>query len=612
MFSDFFFDEQAHYFTIIKFLQMAQIRKTEYLFETSWEVCNKVGGIHTVVSTKATELLKQFGDHLIMVGPDTTRITDGNPEFIEDRTLFPLWIEEAARDGFRIRTGRWNIQGRPIVILVDFTTNVPKKDSIFAELWETFGVDSLSGQWDYVEPAIFGYTVAQVIEHFVDFNLTPRHNVVAHFHEWMTGSGILYLKKHAPWIGTVFTTHATTMGRALSGNGVPLYRDMEVLDVEKYAAQFHMVAKFSLERQCAHQADAFTTVSGITANECQHLLDKSPDFVTPNGFETAMIPDVNQMSEKRQSARKRLFEVIGTLYGKTLDENALVVLISGRYEWKNKGVDVYLDSFRRLAAKNPNRQIVPLITIPANHGGVRNDLLSALRNNDFKGLSQPYLSHIIHNKEYDPIISYIENTNLYGLDGFFPLFVPCYLNGNDGLFNMHYYDLLVGADLGVFPSYYEPWGYTPLESVAYGVPAITTSLAGFGLWIQNQITSIASGASVIDRNDDNGDLVAEKIADDIFTFIQMTESEVQSVRQNAMQIADKLQWNSLVNPYYEAYDFAIQKIGEHKKKMRPRRQFEMPQLQSGKSNNTPKWSKMVVQSCLPQELSALKDITQNL
>ena len=126
IFRDFFFDEQAHYFTIIKFLQMAQIRKTEYLFETSWEVCNKVGGIHTVVSTKATELLKQFGDHLIMVGPDTTRITDGNPEFIEDRTLFPLWIEEAARDGFRIRTGRWNIQGRPIVILVDFTTNVPK------------------------------------------------------------------------------------------------------------------------------------------------------------------------------------------------------------------------------------------------------------------------------------------------------------------------------------------------------------------------------------------------------------------------------------------------------------------------------------------------------
>lgn len=591
---------------------MAQLRNTEYLFETSWEICNKVGGIHTVIATKATGLIEQFGDNIIMIGPDTTRITDGNREFIEDRTIFPLWIEEAAKDGFRLRTGRWNIEGKPIVILVDFTTNVPKKDAIFAELWEHFGVDSLSGQWDYVEPAIFGYTVAQVIEHFVDYNLSQRHNVTAHFHEWMTGSGVLYLKKHAPWIGTVFTTHATTMGRALSGNGIALYREMEHLDVEKYARNFQMVAKYSLEKQAAHHADSFTTVSDTTARECKFLLDKEPDVVTPNGFDMSIVPEPKLLENKRVATRERLFDILETLYGTTINKDALVVLISGRYEWKNKGLDVYLDAFRKLSEEDGDRQIVPLITIPANHGGVRNDLLSALKEDIKSGLPQPYVTHVIHNKDFDPVIRNMENLQLHVKDGMFPLFVPCYLNGADGIFNIPYYDILIGADLGIFPSYYEPWGYTPLESVAFRVPAITTTLAGFGLWIQQEDLQINKGASVISRNDDNAEEVVDKIVSDIKSFMQLKDAEVLKARDAAYEIASGLAWSNLIHLYFKAYELAIQKAEPHKKEMRPRRQFELPQSHSDKTNNQPRWSKMVVQSSLPTELSALKDITQNL
>ncbi|MDA3865209.1 MAG: alpha-glucan family phosphorylase [Salinivirgaceae bacterium] len=590
---------------------MTQKNKPEYLFETSWEICNKIGGIHTVIATKAASLLAEYGRNLVLIGPDTTRYSDGNIEFEEDRTLFPQWAAEAAKDGFRIRTGRWKIEGKPIVILIDFTANVPQKDSILTDLWEGFGVDSLTGQWDYVEPAIFGYTAGQVIEHFVDFNLSPRHKVIAHFHEWMTGSGVLYIERHAPWIATVFTTHATTMGRAMSGNGVPLYTNMEHHDVEKYARQYNMVAKYSLEKQAAHNADVFTTVSDITAQECKFLLDKVPDVVTPNGFDMAIVPDKKRRAEMSDTTRSKLFNVVETLYGKTIKKDALVIVISGRYEWKNKGIDVFLEAFERINTSNIGRQLIPLLLVPGGHGGVRNELLNALKNNSKDGVDRPYLTHVLHNRDNDPVVNAIELSKLYQKKDVFPLFVPCYLNGNDGIFDIPYYEMFVGGDIGVFPSYYEPWGYTPLESVAFGVPAITTSLAGFGAWISDK-KNIADGACVIDRTDDNDNHVIDAIVKQIEVFAKLTNEQVIEAKDAATSIASKAQWSNLVDHYHEAYANALELSSGKSVKMRPRKQFELPQLESDKINNPPRWTKMVIQSNLPKELSGLIDISNNL
>ncbi|MBW6460289.1 MAG: glycogen/starch synthase, partial [Bacteroidales bacterium] len=274
----------------------------DYVFEVSWEVCNKVGGIHTVLSTKSPFMQREYGDNFILIGPDVWKETHEHPEFLEDLNLFRLWKEKALLNGLNFRIGRWNIPGRPVAILVDFTTFFPSKDEIFAELWEYYQLDSLSGQWDYIEPSLFGYGAGKVIENFYDFHFSSREKIIAHFHEWMTGAGVLYLEKYVPQVGTVFTTHATILGRSIAANGLPLYDSMDKIDPESAARSHGITAKYSLERCSAQEADCFVTVSDITAKECEKLLGKAPDIVTPNGFDESIVPEPEEMISKRQKA----------------------------------------------------------------------------------------------------------------------------------------------------------------------------------------------------------------------------------------------------------------------------------------------------------------------
>ncbi len=274
----------------------------ELVFETSWEVCNKVGGIHTVISTKALNLVNEFKDNYILIGPDVWREDVTNPEFIPDETLFVEWKIRAANDGLRVKTGRWNIAGKPIVFLIDFTPYFGQQNEIFANFWETYKLDSITGQWDYVEPALFGYAAGKVIESFISF-FREHHNIIAQFHEWMTGTGILYLEKFVPWIATAFTTHATVLGRSIAGNNRPLYGKMKEYNPVQVSREFNVVAKQSLEKISAAEADVFTSVSEITSKECSLFLGKDVDIVTPNGFEDSFVPPKESFEEKRSAAR---------------------------------------------------------------------------------------------------------------------------------------------------------------------------------------------------------------------------------------------------------------------------------------------------------------------
>lgn len=249
----------------------------DYLFETSWEVCNKVGGIHTVVTTKIPTISKKIGDNHILLGPDLGQATSEDSEFKEDKSMFLSWKMYAKLSGIEFKVGRWKMENSPIVILVPYTQYFSSKDEIFAEYWENYQVDSLTGGWDYVEPFLFGYASARIIESFYNFYLSSTDKIVAQFHEWMTGSELLYLKKNVPQIATSFTTHATVLGRCLAGNNLPLYGEMQHFDADRVSNDFNVRAKFSLEKMSAIYSDVFTTVSEITNRECKQFFKKGAD-----------------------------------------------------------------------------------------------------------------------------------------------------------------------------------------------------------------------------------------------------------------------------------------------------------------------------------------------
>ena len=205
---------------------MTTLQKPDYLFEVSWEVCNKMGGIYTVIATKALYQKSQYGRHHILIGPDVWMHTASNPDFTEDQHLFRSWKAKAAQDGLMLRVGRWNIPGKPIAILVDFKKFMPLMDKILGKFWEVYGVDSITGNWDYKENVLFGYAAGRVIRHFIENNLTASETALAQFHEWQTGAGLLYLKNEKVPVATVFTTHATMVGRCIAGNGLPLYDNL--------------------------------------------------------------------------------------------------------------------------------------------------------------------------------------------------------------------------------------------------------------------------------------------------------------------------------------------------------------------------------------------------
>ena len=265
--------------------------KPDFIFESSWEVCNKVGGIYTVLSSRAKTLQDEMKDHIIFIGPDFWKEKE-SPYFKEDKTLLAAWQWEAKEQGLKVRVGRWTVPGEPIAVLVDFQPYFVQKNDIYCWLWENYGVDSLHAYGDYDEASMFSYAAALVVEslyqYMFDGSQSPK--VIYHANEWMCGLGALYINNKVPQIGTVFTTHATSIGRSIAGNQKPLYDYLFAYNGDQMAEELNMQSKHSIEKQTAMHVDCFTTVSDITANECKELLDKPVDVVLPNGFDNSFVP----------------------------------------------------------------------------------------------------------------------------------------------------------------------------------------------------------------------------------------------------------------------------------------------------------------------------------
>ena len=496
----------------------------DYIFETSWEVCNRVGGIYAVLSTRAASMQAEHPDKVFFFGVDFDKHSD--IFFEEDKLLLRGW-----KAPLPVRIGRWLIPGKPISILLKYDALWPRKDEIYTWAWDKFQVQSHAAYGDYDESCLFGYAAGVVMESLYDWLKVKNEklNVCMHANEWQTAFSIFYLRDHCPEIATLFTTHATGIGRSIAGNGKPLYDYFEGYNGDQMAAELNMVSKHSVEKQAARWADCFTTVSYITARECEQLLDKKVDIETPNGFEPTYVPKGKDFDKKRTEAREALRRIAGEKLGGVVPQDALFIAISGRMEWKNKGIDVFAASMDILSQKiyhstQKEREVVAFVMIPyLDRAPVRKGKVSCV-------------------------------------------FIPYYLDGHDPLFQKTYYDLLIGMDVTVFPSYYEPWGYTPLESCAFHVPTITTSLAGFGEWATRQKERY--GVEVIERTDSNFGEVAEQVADDVIRFSHLTPEQTDRARKEAAAVAKKADWKHFFQYYRKAYSIALKKKNERMKEIK--------------------------------------------
>ena len=551
------------------------------LFETSWEVCNKIGGIYTVLSTKARVLKEQFDDNLIFVGPDVWTEETPSPYFIERKTLLKSCHKLELPYGITLRAGRWNIPGSPVVVLVKFDGVYSILDDVYGEMWRMFGVDSLHNYGDYPEGCAFGVASAIVMKALASHLGAKDSDVLAHFNEWTTGMGLLWLRKIMPEAASLFTTHATSIGRSICGNGKNLYEYFTGYNGDQMARELNMEAKHSVEKAAAINADCFTAVSTLTGDECAQLLDKRPDVVTPNGFEPDFVPSKAKYKTLRAEGRKRLLDIAAKMTGRAWSDDTLIVATSGRNEYRNKGLDIYLDSMAQLTRTGAaaRRDILSLVLVPAWVKEPNGQLLIDLNQNGTLEVQPDWLTHRLNNEDSDPAcrrMGQLEAEGLTGAPGMVKtIFVPCYLDGADGIVDIAYYDLLPALDITVFASYYEPWGYTPLESVAFGVPTVTTDKSGFGQWVESDVAgkridspmeSIEKTGVMVARRDDNSyHETVNAIASAIEAYAEADSKTVAKCAKAASATAALADWKNFICKYDEAFSIALRHRDERMK-----------------------------------------------
>lgn len=592
--------------------------KTDILFESSWEVCNRVGGIYTVVKSKVVPMMDAYkGKRYIMVGPF---FPDKHyHEFVEDnpsegmREVFDRLLAE----GISCHYGRWMVAGKPETILVCFKDYFYKKNEIKGKLFEDYGIDSLNSQHDFDEPVVWSFAVGRLIHEFSKMNEDKR--IVAHFHEWMAGSALLYLKSVHAKVATVFTTHATMIGRTLASQNVDIYSRINEIDANAESYKYGMHYKQHVESACAKTCEAFTTVSEITGIEAEHFLGRKPDVLVLNGLDMAKFPTFEESSVRHRRFRNKIRQFVMSYffpyYTFELDKT-LIFFICGRYEFSNKGIDILIRALNllndRLKGVDSNKTIVTFFFIPGNRRGIKKEILenkafftdlkdsisdneqkielnilsSLLSNEDLttdklfrtdmidevqlklrrfiRGSGLPPLStHDLYDEDSDAIINAFKTNNLNNTEGdrVKVMLYPIYLTGADGLLNTDYYETITGSHLGIFPSYYEPYGYTPLETSALGVASVTTDLAGFGRFIKTQIKSTKNpGIYVLEREGKSHEEQVEHLADIMFHYATIPIHDRIESKINAKSLADLADWNILIENYIRAHNLALEKL----------------------------------------------------
>ncbi|MGB5808956.1 MAG: alpha-glucan family phosphorylase [Polyangiales bacterium] len=602
--------------------------KDRVFFEISWEVCNMVGGIHTVLASRVPEVHAEYGeDGYITFGPDVPRADGVAPEFRPD-VWDPALLDSLQRHEVGVLMGRWLVPGEPRCLLVNHSRLYERKDEILGRYWDAYQLDSLFGAWDYYDPVLFAHAAGMVIEHIRDRFLLPARSAgVVQAHEWMSAASILHLKAATPEIGTVFTTHATMLGRSLAARHADpnLYETLPTIDADIAAKELDIVSKHSMETVAAREADVFTSVSEITALECEHLLRRKPDVVLPNGFGARPVP-----ADQRDRAREDLFKLAELTTGDTYErDKTSIFALAGRYEYINKGVDVYLSAaanLREALESRDGKRVLLYAMLPAGHAEPKRQLWDRIHGT----AAGPPLrcTHDLVDEANDPITNQLNALGFDNVHGapVHVVHVPIYLDGTDPLIREKYWDLLPGADLGVFPSFYEPWGYTPLEAVAFGVPAVTTDHAGFGRWVARQGGRDRTGVRVIKREGVKSEDVTQTLTEAFIEFIDLAEQDREALRHACLETAALTAWENFLEHYRTAHGNAFAAASARRKEL-PMKRLSTPSMpavdgsafgsierlaRSEGEEATPYTRTFTVANALPEELQPLEELASNL
>jgi len=590
----------------------------EYLFEVSWEVCNKVGGIYSVISTKA-KLINDCYKNYYLIGPYFEKKAKEDFSEKEPPEEFKEAFGKLREEGIIPHYGIWLIKGEPKAILLEFKGISLLKNSIKSELWERYGIDSIMSGWEFEEPMLFSWAAGSLLVKLEQSGAINPEKTILHTHEWLTGFSIFRLKKDNSKISTVFTTHATILGRSLSSNGQNLYSSLGKFDSYQKAREIGVLDKYTAEKASAQKADVFTTVSEITAREAEFILGRKPEVLVLNGMDMSLFPSIEETSIKHVTSRETIRELLAytffPYYKFDLKKN-LSFFLAGRYEYGNKGVDVFIEALsmlnKKLRTLNTDRTISAFFFMAMPNNGAKVELLEnknyyrhihnyvhsksheilkkivtdflsgsnptdTLFNKEFlhemkrdiirfqrKGTPVLCTHKLYESEENNRIIKTFREVGLNNLseDKVKVLLFPAYLDGNDFLLNMEFYDVIAGCHLGVFPSYYEPWGYTPLEAGAVGVPAVTTDLAGFGRFVmpaKEKYNDKLDGIYILQRDKKNREESINQLYEIMLKFAMMDHSERVDNKVRAKDIAHLADWKYLAMNYIRAHNLAISK-----------------------------------------------------
>jgi glycogen(starch) synthase len=582
---------------------------SKYIFEISWEIANKVGGIYTVLSTKAKYVREVYPKNYFVIGPYLGAKSQSEFRILKEPLEFKEIIENLNNQGIIVYFGEWLVEGYPYGFLIDFQKFLHEINSIKYDLWQNFGVDSLRTGQDYNEPVAWSKAVSEFIKELI--KKEEFQNSIFHFHEWLSGVALLFIKDLPQ--KKIFTTHATILGRTLAASGINFWEELSTIDPLKKAYDFSIEAKYLIEKNSAKFSDTFTTISNITALEAEAFLKRKVDAILPNGIDLSKFPTFEEISSahrrNKESILKFILYFLSPYYHKHCPvRNSLIFFLSGRKEIKNKGFDIAILALGKLnkllKEKNIDINIYTFIFVPDNFVDIDHTLMENLIT--YKGLedyleelSQEINSRLLHSfihqrqieaaklfkkeeiLEIQRILKKIKrenkiplSTHLFSENNEFlnlfkeaeltnseedkvkVIFYPIYLSSTDGFLNLNYYDAINGSHLGIFPSFYEPWGYTPLETLSTGVMAITTDLTGFASYIEekNLLNKETPGLFIIRRKNKKDWEVINDLALILFKIATMSRGKRVQNKYEARRLASYFDWEKLIENYFQLYN----------------------------------------------------------
>ncbi|XP_034935641.1 glycogen [starch] synthase [Chelonus insularis] len=598
-------------------------QESRWSFEVAWEVANKVGGIYTVIRSKAYVSTEEMGDQYCMIGPYKEQCARTEVEEAEFPHYSPLYkaVQVLRDQGYKVITGTWLVDGNPQVILFDIGSAAWKLDEYKQELWDTCNLGIPHLDIEANDAIIMGFLVCQFISEFkkaAEEYSASQPKILVHCHEWQAGLAIVALRTRHVDVATVFTTHATLLGRYLCAGKTDFYNNLDKFNVDEEAGKRQIYHRYCMERAASHLCHVFTTVSDITGIEAEHLLKRKPDIITPNGLNVKKFSALHEFQNLHAVSKEKIHEFVrGHFYGHfdfDLDKT-LYFFTAGRYEFGNKGADIFIEALARLnhylKTSKPDVTVVAFLIFPArtNNFNVESlrghavtkslrDTIHVIQQNIGKRMYEtcltgrlpdvsemllkdevikikrclyalqrsglpPVTTHNVADDWNDPILNAIRRCKLFNTihDRVKIVFHPEFLSSTNPLFGLDYEEFVRGCHLGVFPSYYEPWGYTPAECTVMGIPSITTNLSGFGCFMHEHIADPKSyGIYIVDRRFIDVEASVQQLAHFMYDFARLSRRQRIIQRNRTERLSDMLDWRNLGIYYRQARIKALTKV----------------------------------------------------